>query len=160
MLELESVVQKIVARNGEREVVESSVDEMREFIAKEHAKVFKDEYIIAVKFLISEDGTTENSIETSWFVNPIYADHIPELEDPNMACYSVWLSDFAGDEWDCPILASEFLPELLLIIRDYTSISILDKYSEFRNNLLLTGLEDIDDNKKYELFMHWLTKKI
>ena len=160
---LEATVKKLIAWNGERKIIDSSHEEMRDFITEKIRPDFLDENILGVKFLVFTGSSLSDAEETSWYINPIHSVsciQFNEFSEPDFE------SDFEQDycyfssEPSESKIASEFLPELLLLMPRYPNVSILEKYSEFRNKLILAGIEDISDVRKYQLFIHWLKKNI
>ena len=81
-------VKKLVARYGERELVDSSVEEMQRFIVDRDRPDFEDESILCIKFLQSDSESMEAAEESSWFINPCYVqgftmyNRIPSLDVP------------------------------------------------------------------------------
>lgn len=67
-----TVVKKFIARYGERELVESSIEEMQRFIVDRRRPDFADEDILCIKFLQSDNEAMEYAEESSWFINPAY----------------------------------------------------------------------------------------
>ncbi len=159
----DSIIKKVVARNREREIVESSYEEMQQFILTPIQPDFDDETIIAVKFLVCSDESLDDADETSWFINPIYTPQLPELNfyeieeelyvEPTKYFDSRYFSSIH------PKLASEFLPELILIAPSYPMISVFQEYQTFRNELILTGLLEKDESERFDMFIEWLSKR-
>ena len=152
------MIQKIMARMGEREVIEISFDEMQNFIENGVRPDFYDATVVAVKFIVS-DGDEDS--ETSWYVNPEYQQDSLDFYRDEMAEHSD-----EGDEGleelyevsECHDikLAPEFLPELLLLFAEYPGVDILDHYSEFR---LYQDRDDISDAQMVEEFINWMKDK-
>lgn len=67
-----TVVKKLIARYGERELVESSVEEMQRFIVDRRRPDFDGRDILCIKFLQSDNESMEYAEESSWFINPAY----------------------------------------------------------------------------------------
>ena len=132
-----ATIKKMIARDGgERELFDSSYEEMQNFIAKEIRPEFDDCYILAVKFLSSTDKDMENAEETSWYLNPIYVKDHPEFLGLRMA--------------------SELLPELLLIKPSSPSDDAFDLYEAFYIELMANGTASISDEEKYDKFVDYL----
>ncbi|MBQ8042693.1 MAG: hypothetical protein IJ272_00890 [Clostridia bacterium] len=83
----DQVVKKIVARDGERELIDSSSEEMQRFIVDRQRPDFDDESILCVKFLQSDSDSMEFAEESSWFINPVHVkgfamfDRIPSMDE-------------------------------------------------------------------------------
>ena len=143
---LDSVVKKIIARMGEREVVMSSYDEMREFIEDGIRPDFTDSTIVCIKFVVLSGETPEDAEETSWYINELYAEESLDFTPTE--------EDFL--ETSNVKMASEFLPELLPLFSIYPGTNILERYSEFRLHLFREGRGDITDSEKLAEFVPWL----
>lgn len=79
-------VKKLIARYGERELVDSSAEEQQRFIVDRERPDFEDESILCIKFLQSDNESMEAAEESSWFINPCYVqgfaiyNRIPSLD--------------------------------------------------------------------------------
>ena len=144
-------VNKIVARNGAREVTESSFEEKENFIAGRIRPEFDDEDIIAVKFSCDDD-------ETSWFINPVYIPNVPEPNTDDTEDSEVFDRDF--EEFFSyrsygPKMAAEYLPELLTMVNDteYRDLyTIFRKYDDFLAWLIHESVE-YNDEEKLKIFL-------
>lgn len=67
-------VKKLIARYGERELVDSSIEEMQRFIVDRQRPSFEDDSILCIKFLQSDNESMEAAEESSWFINPCYVE--------------------------------------------------------------------------------------
>lgn len=110
----DACVKKVLAEFGEREVVDSSYMNMEEFILYGNRPEFDDDHILAVKFLISTDDSSDDTVETSWFVNPEYAKQILESLEIKSYLDTETTVDYLSAQAYGPQIASELLPELLL----------------------------------------------
>ena len=70
----ETFVKKLVARYGERELVDSSIEERQNFIVDKRRPDFIDDSILCIKFLQSDNESMEAADESSWFINPCYVE--------------------------------------------------------------------------------------
>lgn len=131
---------KIIARDGEREILPSSLEEMQNFIVWENRSDFDDESIIGIKFILTSDGENE---ETCWYINPTYTNLIPEG------------MEYTTVEYDLR-LAPESLPELILLSTQVEKCDVFTEYDAFYRELLKEDKTEIDDASKYELFLKYL----
>lgn len=134
---MEQIINKIIARNGEREVVKSSAEEMHNFIVENIRPEFYDPAVLCVKFTenICEDEESEDA--SSWFINPIY--NYDDRADSFISAYG-------------PKMAGSFLPEILLIDNGDDMNTILRKYNAFHKIALFDG-EIIPEEEKFDRFM-------
>ena len=130
-------IKKIIASNGEREVLNSSAEEMHRFIMDNIRPEFADPYVLCVKFTesIFEDAESEDA--SSWFINPIYV--YDNREASFVSAYG-------------PKMAGSFLPELLLIDNGDEMEEILRKYNAFHKITLFDG-ETIPEEEKLNRFI-------
>ena len=136
----DAVVQKIIARNGEREFIDSSYEEYVDFLNDTDPLRFEDEDIISIKFVFKY-GIYEE--ESSWFVNPY-------LMGKYNADESVEEKKFVFEEFS--LVGSEFIPEILLLpVTD--RYDVFDEFYEFYNSVLGEGLSE---QEKYERFITYL----
>lgn len=142
----DSVVKKIIARMGEREVVMSSYDEMQAFIEGGTRPDFSDDTIVCIKFLVLSGESPEDAEETSWYINELYAEE------------SLNFTPAEEDLFETPNvkMAAEFLPELLPLLSIYPGTNILERYSEFRLYLFSQGRGNIIDSEKLAEFITWM----
>jgi len=70
----DACVKKLIARYGERELVDSSIEERHHFIVDRERPDFKDQSILCIKFLQSDNESMEAAEESSWFINPCCVD--------------------------------------------------------------------------------------
>lgn len=134
---MEHAITKIIARNGERELVTSSAEEMQLFIMDNIRPEFYDPSVLCVKFTenICEDEESEDA--SSWFINPIY-----NYDDRADSFYSAY----------GPKMAGSFLPEILLIDNGDDMNKILKKYNAF-HNIMLFEEKNIPEEEKFDKFM-------
>lgn len=136
-------------------MVLSSSQEMQEFMIDKIRPDFADDHILAIKFIVATVESFEDADETSWYINPEYSSYLVGLDSHEYdadATDSFSCSDYFYAQAYGPKLASEFLPELLFMIPNHPTISVLDKYSEFR---MATDITNLDDNERYEAFIDW-----
>lgn len=150
-----SFVKKVIARDGEREIVDSSPEEMLAFIVNRLRPDFSDHNILCVKFLMGFTDNVSEAEETSWFINPLY------LDDENYHTYErnqsgKLISFIPYYDSYAPKMASEFIPEILLMHIDDKVHSIFDYYEKFHISLMQERATHISDEEKYELFVKFL----
>lgn len=138
---LDLYVKKVIARNGEREVVPSSTEEMHNFIVEGIRPEFEDESVICIKFLQSCCDDDDDPEESPWYINPQVCHD--EQGNANMmyGCFAYG-----------PKMDSSFVPEILLISIPNTHI-VLEKYDRFNTKLLIKGQSQLSDNEKLERFI-------
>lgn len=174
-----TIVKKMIARNGEREIVDSSPEEKHQFIVERQRPDFDDESILCIKFLDSDTESMEFAEESSWFVNPIYAERLTVInQDTNFDDYDtcnyesefldtkdvddVTAMEFASIfgyspcEAYGPKMASEFLPEVLLLQAQFPDTSMLGEYQEFYADLLKYGISNATFTVKLMLFCKYI----
>lgn len=138
---LESSVKKVIAKDGERLIVDSSYEEFSSFILGERRPDFADERIICVKFLKFYGEDDENPEESDWYINPYYC--TDEYGNSNCLMYE---SAYG------PKMDSEFVPEILLV--DHTNvIEVIKRYDTFNTILMIEGKTNLSDEVKYTLFL-------
>ena len=153
-------VRKIIARDGEREITESSVEEIQSFIVNQIRPEFQDDSVLCIKFVVSTDDSFEDSEETSWFVNPLYVQGIPMLE--NISVDEETVSDIIDIYGYSPLLpygpkmAAEILPEILLIAHQNSGKCVFSAYDSFYSWLMKKNLTEIGDEEKYKRFIRYL----
>ena len=134
----EYLIKKVIATDGEREVVPSDQEEMHRFIVEGIRPCFDDTAVLAVKFLdcvCEDDDDPEDSV---WYVNPYYC------ENGQFTCSSAY----------GPRMDSSFIPELLLIHKE--NIDIFKKFESFHTSMLIEGLTGLTDRERLELFLRKL----
>ncbi len=131
----EQKVQKLIARDGEREIVESSQEEMQRFIVEEIRPEFKDSRVLCVKFL--QEVSDDEPEESPWFINPALCNSVEGLFDSTYA-YG-------------PCMDSSFVPEILLIPFIGPN-DVLRKFASFNQILQLEQETDLTDEEKLERF--------
>lgn len=160
----QAIIKKVIARMGEREVIDCSFEEMQDFVIYNHRPEFLDEHVLCVKFILSLDETMEDTEETCWYVNPVYFQSSLQIKNEfieDETSFDHFPNPYESRREPLEVkIASEFLPELLLLMPEHPEISILEKYSQFRNNVLFSDSEEASDEKLYELFVQWLSKNI
>lgn len=157
-----TIVKKLIARNGERELLTSSSEERHHFVADQWRPEFEDERILGVKFIEADTESLDSAEESSWFINPIYvgslwlfASHEAETS------LSAFLDGAASADNSCddisdPQMAAEFLPELLVIQTSYPDISVFEEYQHFYSDLLKHSLMNIPLEEKIQLFVRYM----
>lgn len=151
----ERIVKKIIARDGERERIDSSPEEMNDFIVNGMRDEFRDEKILCIKFIVDASEDMADAESTSWFINPVYTESPSEQRgDGSDNDIDTGIQTYIPEWWNSygPCMASEFLPELLLLkIPD-----VFRDYQAFHLELLCKGLTDLPDEEKYEKFIESL----
>ncbi len=134
----EYLIKKVIAYDGEREVVQSDQEEMHRFIVEGIRPCFNDTTVLAVKFLYCVCEDDDEPEESVWYVNPYYC------ENEHFRCSSAY----------GPRMDSSFIPELLLIHKE--KVDIFKKYEAFHTTLLIEGLNGMTDHERLELFLRKL----
>lgn len=151
---MDDFVRKVIARDCEREYVNSSIEEMEEFIVRRMRNDFADKNIICIKFEEASSEDFSDAQSTSWFINPYYVTDISSLiEDENGRLIAFFDDD--SDELDesiheaflypdayGPKMSSEFIPEMFLTDAFYEDSRFLEKYYEFYNQNLDKNLSE------------------
>lgn len=144
-------VRKVIAKEGKREYVNSSFEEMEEFIVKRRREDFKSKDIICIKFEEASSEDFDDVQSSSWFINPYYVKNISSLiEDENEKLIASFVDDennietFMYPDAYGPKMASEFLPELLLTDAFWQDNRFSEKYAEFYNKNMTSQLSDQD----------------
>lgn len=166
----DAVIQKIIARYGEREVVDSSAEEMQQFIVEGIRPDFDDRDVLCVSFLISED--TEEFESSPWFINPIVVEGSPifnyiadgdsqfyfpehvafqQTDDESMEFFSIF--GYSYKESYGPTMASEFLPELLILQQQYPYKNIFQTYEIWLKDSIKYIACDIPDATLLQVFI-------
>lgn len=130
------IIKKVLARDGEREIVDSSPEEMHKFVVEGIRPEFDDEKIICVKFI---QPTCEED-ESPWYINPQICH---DSEDASCS----FIDSYAYG----PKMDSEFIPEILLLFHDTTTV--IKKYACFNKCLLITNEFDISEEEKLKKFI-------
>jgi len=138
---VELFVQKMIARDGEREIVPSSTEEMHRFIVEGLRPEFDDPRVICVKFLQSCCEDDEEKEETPWYINP----RMCRDENGNSNMFDTIYG--YGPKMD-----PTFIPELLLLNFPNTHI-VLEKFDRFNTRLMIAGESNLSDQEKYERFV-------
>lgn len=129
------LIKKVIAKDGERDVVESSQEEMHQFIVERIRPEFNDPHVLCVKFLYCFCEEDDDPEESAWFINPEYC------PDYLNGCYSAY-----GPKMD-----SEFLPELLIM--DIPDTNVFKKFASFHTTLLIEGLNKLSEEERLNLFI-------
>ena len=138
---LDLLVKKVIARDGEREIVPSSAEEMHNFIVAGIRPEFQDKNVLCVKFRQSCCEEDEDYEDSSWYINPLICRD--ERGQSNLFdCYSAY-----GPKMD-----SRFIPEILLLSFPDTHV-VLKKYDAFSTRLLIAGETNLSDEEKYSRFL-------
>ena len=138
---LETSVKKVIAKDGERIVVDSSYEEFSDFILGERRPDFTDDRIICIKFLRFYGEYDETPEESDWYINPYYCTD----ENGNSDCL-MYESAYG------PKMDSNFLPEILLI--DQANIlEVIKRYDTFNTILMIEGQTNLSDEVKYSMFL-------
>ena len=115
---LDYVVKKIVAKEDERIVTDSSYDEMLKFTEEEIRPDFMDPEILCIKFMLCMGEDDDEPEYTDWYINPYHY----------KGSGAEFASNYRMDE--------EFIPEILLI--QVPTVYIKNKYLSRvdKNNIL------------------------
>lgn len=157
-------VRKVIAKDDERIFIESSMEEVENFIVQRIREEFNDKSILCIKFEFSYFENFEESESTSWFINPYYVKDLSSLIEDEDGRLIAFL-DNNSDELDESIhevflypdsygskISTEFIPEMLLTDKFSEDSRFLDKYYEFYNQNLdknLSEKEFIDNFFKF-----------
>ncbi len=134
----EYLIKKVIARDGEREVVVSDQEEMHRFIVEGLRPCFDDIAVLAIKFLYCVCEDDDDPEESVWYVNPYYCSN----------------KHYSGYSAYGPRMDSSFIPELLLINKE--EVDVFKKYESFHTTLLIEGLNGLTDHERLELFLRKL----
>lgn len=154
---LDTTIKKVIARFEEREILDSSIEELEKFIVSEIRPEFSDDSIIGIKFLACYADSLEDAEETSWFINDVYADKVPELatihasEDSILDFISIY--GFSPNTSYGPKIASEFPPELVILTAEHPDEELFEKYQAFNLYPPVDDFEKLTDVEKYSLFV-------
>lgn len=129
------LIKKVIARDGEREMVTSGQEEMHRFIVERQRPDFEDTSVLAVKFLYCLWEDDDDPEDTVWYINPYYC------SNPNFSGYSAY----------GPRMDASFIPELLLIHQP--GMDVFKKFESFHTSLLTEGLNGLTDKERLELFL-------
>lgn len=158
-------VRKVIAKDGEREYVDSNAVEMEEFIVRRMRDEFKDKSIICIKFEVSYSEDFEESQSTSWFINPYYMRDISSLiETENEVLIAFFENNSETSENSIqeiflypdaygPKIDSEILPELILTNLFWEDTSFLGNYYDFRYH---HPIENMTEQEYLEKFFEYL----
>jgi len=135
-------IQKVIARDGEREIVKCDTEEMHRFVVEGIRPEFNDDRVICVKFLQS-CCESEEPEETVWYINPYYCTNCQG--EGNM------FQESLGRAYG-PFMGSSFIPEIILVNIDEIEV-VLKKYATFNNCLAYLGLADASDEEKLQRFV-------
>lgn len=162
------LIKKVIAKEGEREIVDSSYEEMNRFITNISRPDFSKSDVLCIKFLTSDNEDLKDAEETCWYINPEYSERLRliRINDEKDAEDSVYGTEetevfypdyiFITDENNSIQMPSNLLPELLLMFVPDHEESIFDTYVLFEAELIQNGLIDASDKQKYELFVQSL----
>lgn len=162
---MDDFVRKVIAKDCEREYVNSSLEEMEEFIVRRMRNDFADKDIICIKFEQASLEDFSDAQSTSWFINPYYVKNISSLiEDENGKLIAFFDDD--SDELDesiheaflypdayGPKMSSEFIPEILLIDAFNKNSRFLAKYYEFYDKNIDKNLSEKEFVDKFFRFL-------
>ena len=129
---LDYVVKKIVAKEDERIVTDSSYDEMLKFTEEEICPDFMDPEILCIKFMLCMGEDDDEPEYTDWYINPYHY----------KGSGAEFASNYRMDE--------EFIPEILLI--QVPTVYIKNKYLAFNETLLINSSTHKTDEEKLEEF--------
>lgn len=153
-------VKKVIAKEGSREIVDSSFEEKTRLVETLTCPDFNDDNVICIKFLISDSEDITDAEETCWYINPVYEDKLQiSLEIPTVYedCYPTYI--FYSNEDQALRMPSNVLPELILMFIDTLDENIFDKYAEFEGELMSENKYDnTSDLQKYTLFQEYLNE--
>lgn len=136
------IVKKVIARDGEREIVPSSVEEMHTFVVEEMRPEFEDPHTLCVKFIQTYDEEANEFEEGYWYINPKVCPVASGQEKLLSYCHSAY-----GPKMD-----AAFVPEILLVSFEEPDV-VLKKYAEFNVGLVLNNQTHLSDEEKYNLFL-------
>ena len=88
-----TIVKKLIARNGERELVDSSLEEKQQFIVDRKRPDFEDDEILCIKFLDADSESMEGAEESSWFINPIYVERFTMFNHVQNVGENIFITD-------------------------------------------------------------------
>lgn len=150
---------KIIAKDGERELIDSSYEEMTEFISGMSRQDFMNSDVICIKFLISDNQDFKDAEETCWYINPEFCSKLSlyeegegkDLDIPVENCYPDYI--FVTTENDAIKMPSNMLPELILMYIPGKEESIFEKYVLFEAELMRENLLYAPDSVKLEMFL-------
>ena len=154
------LIKKVIATDGERKIVDSSLQEKSSFISGASRPDFVRSDVLCVKFLISDSEDFTDAEETCWYINPdlkerllLPQDSITQAaEDLNFKdVFPVYIS--AKVENGSLEMPSNILPELLLMYISNKDEKVFDKYVEFESELIRNNQIYESDSVKYELFI-------
>ena len=131
---MEPVIKKIIAKDCEREIVDSSIEEMHNFSVNSCVDEFNDTSILCIKFVSKDSEDSDISDETNWYINPYYIE--AEIDSA------------------IPQMSSEFIPELLLL--HLAKGCVFEEYWDFYKYLLYNNLDGLPDEEKHKRFIEWL----
>lgn len=134
------LIKKVIARDGEREIVTSSPEEMHKFVVEGIRPEFEDEKVICVKFLQATYEGDDEPGESPWYINP-------------QVCRDSEGNPASSDDYYAygPKMDSEFVPEILLAFHD--TDEVIKRYDAFNKCLLITGEFTLSEKEKLEKFI-------
>jgi len=155
------LIKKVIAREGEREIIDSSYKEMTQFIAGTSRPEFSRSDVICIKFLFCDSEDLKDAEETCWYINPIFCEKLASIrEHTDDSSFDTEESEvyypdyiFVTTENDAIKMPSNMLPELILMYVAGQDKSIFEQYSLFEAELMRQNLLYAPDTQKYELFL-------
>ena len=147
---------KVIAKDGERELIDSSYEEMTEFISGQCRQDFMHSDVICIKFLISDNQDFKDAEETCWYINPEFCKKLSlSGESANDCAEEASYPDyiFVTTENNAVKMPSNMLPELILMFVPDHEESIFETYSLFEAELMRENLLYAPDSVKLEKFL-------
>lgn len=144
---MDSFIRKVIAKDDERIYLESTNEEMNNFIANRIRNEFNDEKVISIRFDVSSDESFLDYQSTDWYINPIYYKEATEIiEDEYGNLIEVTNDD--SPEFDesiheiamfadayGPKIDSRIVPELLLTDAYRKEDKFLEMYFAFYDSV-------------------------
>ena len=135
------VVKKVVAREGfNREILDSSYDEMLKFTEAEIRQDFMDDSILAIKFMVCDCEDDDSPEQSDWYINPTYFKGEGEMYDYNLK------------------MDPDFVPEIILL--NVPTVYAKEKYTEFHVLEMRDDGPVLSDEEKYTKFWKQQRKAI
>lgn len=143
-------IKMIIAKDGERVIENSSQEEFHKFVIEGMRDKFKDNNVLAIRFVLSFDDDIDFDDEsTNWFINPANLEALEYDEDNDIIGGPY--SDYICYTSYGPKMDIMFPPELLIMQnQDY---SIFEKFCKFKSKLSKEiDFDKLSDDEKLKLF--------
>lgn len=154
------LIKKVIATDGERKIVDSSLQEKSLFISGASRPDFVRSDVLCVKFLISDSEDFADAEETCWYINTDHRERLLLPQDSITQAseefsfkdiFPIYISEtIENGSLEMP---SNILPELLNMYISSKDEKIFDKYVEFEAELIRNNQIYESDSVKYELFI-------